>query len=117
MRPYCFKPAALVTGKAIYPHRPDLYDKHFYQCAPCDAYVGTHPGTTNPLGRLADKELRLAKSMAHTHFDPLWKSGRMTRREAYAHMQKLLNMTPDQAHIGKFNVAECMALVKALQQS
>lgn len=45
--PYCQRPSLLVTGKTIYPHRPDLVAKRFWQCAPCDAYVGCHP----PAGR------------------------------------------------------------------
>ncbi|WP_088258626.1 zinc-finger-containing protein [Fimbriiglobus ruber] len=28
----------------------------------CDAYVGCHPGTETPLGRLANKELRAGSS-------------------------------------------------------
>ena len=38
--PYCGKDAALVTGDKIYPHRPDLYDRNFWLCTACDAYVG-----------------------------------------------------------------------------
>lgn len=50
---YCGKPAALVTGRKIYPHRQDLWDKKIWECAPCEALVGCHPGTIKPLGRLA----------------------------------------------------------------
>lgn len=58
--PYCGKDSVLVNGHVIYPHRPDLLEKKFYWCKPCDAYVGCHPGTANPLGRLANAELRRA---------------------------------------------------------
>lgn len=71
--PYCGATSVLVGGDVIYPYRRDLAEKQFYQCRACpDAYVGCHPGTTDPLGRLADKKLRLAKSHAHAVFDPLW---------------------------------------------
>lgn len=39
---YCGNDAMLVSGRAIYPHRPDLFRLNFWQCAPCDAYVGCH---------------------------------------------------------------------------
>lgn len=73
--PYCRQPAKLVTGAAMYPHRPDLIHKWFYRCFPCDAHVGCHPGTRNPLGRLANFELRTAKIAAHAAFDPIWRNG------------------------------------------
>lgn len=34
---YCDKPAELVTGAEVYPHRPDLHHKKFWLCKPCDA--------------------------------------------------------------------------------
>jgi hypothetical protein len=71
--PYCGKWSEKVSGKVIYSHRPDLYAKVFYRCAPCDAYVGCHPHSERPLGRLADAELRSMKSAAHAAFDPIWR--------------------------------------------
>src|SRR5436309_3529676 len=38
--PYCGHFARLVGGDVIYPHRPDLSELWFWQCAPCDAHVG-----------------------------------------------------------------------------
>lgn len=40
--PYCGKPAQLVGGDVIYPHREDLHEKKFWLCTPCNAYVGCH---------------------------------------------------------------------------
>lgn len=58
---YCGADAKLVTGDVIYPHRHDLRARRFWQCVPCDAYVGTHANSLNhhPLGRLANAELRV----------------------------------------------------------
>jgi hypothetical protein len=110
--PYCGNPARLEDSAIIYSRSYGM----IWDCRPCDAYVGTHKGSKDhaPLGRLADRELREWKKRAHAAFDPLWKSGRITRPEAYKHLQELMGMTADQAHIGKFDVAECMALVEAL---
>lgn len=105
--PYCEASSQLVDGSVIYPHRPDLAHKSFYRCAPCAAYVGCHPGTTRALGRLANAELRKAKSAAHAAFDPIWKSGGMRRSKAYARLADALGIKVQDCHIGMFDVATC----------
>jgi hypothetical protein len=111
--PYCGEPARLVGGLEIYPHRNDLRGKNFYQCAPCDAYVGCHPGTTNALGRLANAELRKAKMAAHNAFDPLWSGGRLKRKAAYAWLSETLGMEKKLTHMGMMDVADCLRVVAA----
>lgn len=109
---YCKARAHLVTGKVIYPHRADLAHKNFYSCTPCKAYVGCHPNTIVPLGRLADLELRRAKSSAHAAFDPLWKSKDMTRSEAYEWLAGKLKIHRNDCHIGMFDVRQCRDVVE-----
>ena len=113
--PYCNSEANLVSGHEIYPHRPDLADLKVWACRPCDAWVGTHKNSPEhkPLGRLANAELRKAKMAAHAVFDPLWKSGRMSRREAYSMLSERMSIPKDQAHIGMFDVDQCKAVVDA----
>jgi len=113
--PYCGTFSKLVTGQRIYPHRQDLFDMQFYLCAPCDAYVGCHEGTTNPLGRLADVALRRAKNRAHAAFDPLWISGKMKRQSAYKWLAKQLDIDAADCHIGMFDVEMCEKVVRACQ--
>ncbi len=105
--PYCARLADLVTTRDIYPHRPDLPEKNYWRCLPCRAWVGCHVGTTNALGRLADGPLRLAKSAVHREFDPIWKSGRMTRKEAYRRLSVGMNLAGHKCHIGKFDIETC----------
>ena len=118
---YCDKPAALVTGSAIYPHRPDLFALKFWRCDPCDAHVGCHAAGkgqgdgTQPLGRLANAELRRAKSRAHAAFDPLWKSRQMNRRDAYYWLSRQLGISFANCHIGMFDVEQCKAVVRAVE--
>lgn len=118
--PYCDRAAELVTGKAIYPHRPDLFGKFFWQCKPCGAYVGCHPGTQNALGRLADAKLREAKQQAHAAFDPRWKgTGKdygKRRRNAYAWLAEQLGIAPANCHIGMFDVDQCRRVVEVCRQ-
>jgi hypothetical protein len=113
--PYCGKPASLVVGRVIYPHRSDLADKPVWACLPCGAWVGCHPGTKRPLGRLADADLRKAKMAAHAAFDPLWRSGEMRRKAAYAWLAKQLGITGKEAHIGMFDLATCRRVVETCE--
>lgn len=109
--PYCGKRSLRVTGARIYPNRLDLVAKCFYLCSPCGAWVGCHPGSAVPLGRLASAELRREKQAAHRAFDPIWKSGRMTRTEAYHWLSEKLGISKENTHIGMFDVERCRAVV------
>lgn len=123
--PYCGNVAKLVGGRAIYPHRPDLHAKKFWQCKPCDAHVGCHEAGhgqgdgTKPLGRLANAELRKAKQEAHHAFDRLWMNKlnrRHARAAAYAWLAEVMELAADECHIGEMDVDQCrkvLALVKA----
>lgn len=116
--PYCGAFSVLVTGAMIYPHRHDLAGLNFYQCAPCAAHVGCHKtgdGKT-PLGRLANAELRKAKSAAHAAFDPIWQAraeGSLStnrvriRNRCYEQLAKLLGIAREDCHIGMMDVAMC----------
>lgn len=71
--PYCGSPAKLTTSQQIYGSNFDYGAMWCCVNYPlCHAYVGCHPGTEIPLGRLANKELREAKKKAHAAFDRLW---------------------------------------------
>lgn len=115
--PYCGKVSKLVTGRVIYPTRPELHEKAFYSCKGCNAYVGCHPGTTRPLGRLADPQLRRAKVAAHAAFDPLWESGRMKRPAAYAWLAGRLGIPTEKCHVGMFDLETCRRVVELCRDS
>lgn len=109
---YCGKAAVLVSGDAIYPHRPDLNHLQFWVCKPCDARVGCHPNTGGiPLGSLANAELRKARNKAHNCFDPLWREGEMTRGQAYQWLSEQLGLPKSKCHIGQFDTYTCTKVV------
>lgn len=114
--PYCRGRAEMVNGYEIYPHRADLAHKLFWACKPCGAWVGCHPGTGEPLGRLADAALRKAKQSAHAAFDPLWQSKKMRRSAAYKWLAEQLGLTQDQTHIGLFDQAQCMRVIEVCKE-
>jgi len=114
--PYCGSEAQFVGGEVIYPHRPDLFEKRFWRCEPCAAYVGCHGNTDEPLGRLANAELRKAKMAAHRAFDPLWrecpKEERKSRRKgAYKWLSQALELSAEECHIGMFDLVTCERVV------
>jgi ssDNA-binding Zn-finger/Zn-ribbon topoisomerase 1 len=82
----------------------------FYGCSSypkCKAAHGAHKKTGQPLGTAADKKTKQARIRAHDSFDTLWKDKHMSRSEAYAWMQEAMEMTEDEAHIGKFDEEKC----------
>lgn len=109
--PYCGKEAIWWDNKRIYGKN---FGKSYkcYLCKDCDAYVGCHNNTKVPLGTLANKDLRNLRRQAHALFDPLWKTGKMTRKEAY----KLLDdHFGREIHIGESDNAQCMAIIHFLK--
>ena len=78
--------ARLTDGKEIYPHRTDLYNLPFWKCDTCKNYVGCHHKTgnpTQPLGCIPTKEITAKRKEIHALLDPLWKSGKYSRRDIY----------------------------------
>lgn len=112
--PYCGTEAKSVDSKVIYKNKsygPAWVCGNYPKC---DAYVGCHPDG-KPLGRLADKELRVAKTAAHLLFDVLWREKskqfkipeKEARTKAYAWLASQLKINKTDCHIGHFDVAAC----------
>lgn len=127
--PYCAAPAKFhASSKALYGQEYGPY----INCAPCDARVGCHRTTLQPLGRLANKPLRALKQQLHQLFDPLWKHldlaypeldhpprwiQQKARSRAYAWLSERMGLPPAQCHIAMFDDAQCRAAIKALKSS
>lgn len=109
--PYCGSTVSLRDSAIVYGKSYGLMlicDEFPY----CDAYVGVHKHNHKPLGRLANKELRYWKKLAHAAFDPIWKEQDISRTDAYAWLAEALGIEPDACHIGMFDVAECREVVR-----
>lgn len=124
--PYCNSIATLESSTRVY------FGRDFgllYLCSnypECDAYVGVHKGTTRPLGRLANEELRHWKKKAHAAFDPLWKLKLIKRKRergegykkvyargsGYKWLAEKLGIDFRDCHIGMFNVDMCKRVVE-----
>ena len=110
---YCQRPAALVSGLEIYPHKPNLYEKNFWHCVSCDAYVGVHPKTNRPLGSLADRDLREWRRRAHVGLDPLWQRDHygLERQAVYDWLALELEIPVKDCHIGMFDAGMCQRVI------
>lgn len=109
----CGSRAFLTDGRAIYPHRPDLYRKRFWLCQ-CGAYCGCHHGTSDALGYPCGPETRKARSAAHAAFDPLWRSGKMKRGQAYRWLSKATAIPFDQCHIGMMTAKQAQSVCQSV---
>lgn len=70
----------------VYPHRPDLHAQPFWKCDACGNYVGCHHKTDKPitpLGCIPTPEIKNARKHIHAILDPLWQSGRISRKQLY----------------------------------
>jgi len=108
---YCGREAQLVSSAVVYGGRD--YGP-VWHCAPCRAWVGCHPGTTDPLGRLANEELRHWKKKGHEVFDPIWKmlmrygwKKSSARQRAYECLAREMRLLPQDCHFGMFTVEQC----------
>lgn len=115
--PYCQADSVMADSAEVYGRS---YGP-IWICRPCGAYVGCHKGTTRPLGRLANAQLRKLKVQAHDAFDKLWRKRYMTRTDAYAWLSKELEIPSDYTHIGMFSEATCQKVIdlctKFIQQN
>jgi len=119
---YCHEPAKLTRlGDIGYPYQRDYGP--MYVCIADQAWVGCHPGTTKPLGGLANAELREWKIKAHAAFDPLWQakirrdgcSKSQARKAGYRWLSEQLSIPFEKTHIGYMDVDECRRVVEVCE--
>lgn len=115
--PYCQVPARLGNGTDV-GWSVQWHDKAVWLCPnwpTCTAYVTCHPGTSEPLGSLANFELREMCKEAHRLIDPLWRGGLIDRDDAYLFVHDLLALPPFvEAHVGTTDIVRCRWLVRVL---
>ena len=116
--PYCGGVVIHTTNDYIYGRK---YSKNgncnCYVCTICKASVGTHPDGVTPLGRLADRELKDLKMQAHALFDPIWKSRKKKRHEAYRDLARQLDIPVRECHFGWFGKEMLLRAITILQKT
>jgi hypothetical protein len=58
----------------------------------------------------------LARKWAYTFFGRLWSgpNAQFTQKDAYAWLQRVMGMTPEEAHIERFDKKQCQKVVEAV---
>ena len=110
--PYCGSAVHLRSADGIY--RENSGNTRLYVCSKypmCDSYVRVHPGTTVPVGSLANAQLRALRTTAHKHFDKLHETGIMSKKEAYGWLAFMLQSPLSQAHIGYQSEYYCNLII------
>ena len=113
--PYCGSRALLRPASVVYGPRAADPAAPYYVCArypACDSYVAARRDTHLPMGTLANRPLRRKRIDAHRAFDRLWKSGLMTKKQAYLWLQAKLDLPEREAHIGKFSLFRCEEVIR-----
>ena len=117
---YCGGAVRLVSASKVYgpaaAARLGIERQSFYQCQNCNARVGCHPGSTRPLGNLANEALRMKRMETHHVFDSFWKERGMSRTQAYKWMAKKMRLSEELAHIGGFEIDRCQKLIKPYEK-
>ena len=107
----------LVTGKEVYPHRPDLYRLPFWKCDGCGNHVGCHHKSktpTKPFSSIPTPEIRAWRKRIHALLDPLWQSGHFPRGKVYSIISEAIGK---QYHTSEVNsVEEAEAVFQLLLQ-
>lgn len=125
--PYCGSKVKFISGEELenmvnnHPKRgkdkPPFvsYHKHYYVCGnfnECQSYIGAYENTYDPMGEMANKELRLLRIHAHLVFDEVWRKGIWTKDEAYAFLADKLSLKKRQTHISQFNIYHCRKTIE-----
>ncbi|EKS6335744.1 hypothetical protein OR191_002423 [Enterobacter hormaechei] len=109
---FCHSEVRVATHQEVYGR--DYSDwPYMYLCGNCGACVGMHPFTNIPLGTLADRATREARKNCKKPFEALWRSGRMSRTEAYIWLAAELNIPVGECHFGWFDISQCEAAKRA----
>lgn len=105
--PYCNAPAVLQRTDQVYGVECDtmLYVCKNYPA--CDTYIRTIPGTMQPLGTMANAELRQLRRETHEVFDQLYLRHLMTKDAAYDWMAFWLSCQRSNAHIAMLDTFAC----------
>jgi len=111
--PYCGASVVYRSVDGIY--RDNSRGTMLYVCShypQCDAYVRVHAGTNIPVGTLANHKLRTLRRTAHHYFDQLYRSGMMSKQDAYQWLADLICAPLSEAHIGYLGEYYCKQVIE-----
>lgn len=115
--PYCGSHSILRSADGIYLDNPNGTMLYVCKNYPrCDAYVRTMPGSSIPLGTLANRELRAMRTEIHRYFTRFSREGHMTKDDTYQWLQATLGSPMADAHVGNLAEYECRRVLIEAQR-
>ncbi|WP_405424112.1 zinc-finger-containing protein [Pantoea stewartii] len=112
---FCKAQVRIATHQEVY--GKDFSDwPYLYLCGNCGAYVGMHPLTNIPLGTLADRATREARKKCKKPFEIIWRSGLMSRTEAYHWLAREMDINVSACHFGWFDIGQCEEAYRACKK-
>ena len=111
--PYCGAVSQLRSAEGIY--IDNSKNAMLYVCRnypSCDAYVRVHPGTTIPMGTLANRKVRALRAEAHKYFNQIYLRGIMSREDAYEWLSHMLGLPIKDTHIGQMGEYYCQKVIE-----
>ena len=104
--PYCSRPAVLTRRRIP----GEAHQEFFWVCHPCDARIKAHFKSKMPMGKMANKALRLRRISAHRAFDVKWLFNG-NRSKAYRELSEHLELSSADCHIANFDTDMCKRVI------
>lgn len=111
---YCGRNAVLIPANQL--RNPPLHVEYLYYCSHCNAWVAAHSKTKEPMGILADGNLRRLRYEAHKAIDSVWQSGLMSKTDVYCWLSSSMGIPREKTHIGSFNEHNCREVIRLCSQ-
>ena len=111
--PYCGSRTEFRSADGIYHDNSD--NTMLYVCKNypnCDTYVRVYPGTTVPMGTMANGHLRALRTQAHRYFNQLYTKGIMSRKDAYRWLSNMIGLPMQKTHIGDMGEYYCEIVIQ-----
>lgn len=108
---YCNGECEWVSNKEVYGKK---YGKShmIWLCRDCDAYVGCHNNSKNPMGTLANRKLRqLRKDAKNLFISKCLNGNRQYNYDRYCEIASLLNKKMSKTHFAMFNEEDCQKII------
>jgi len=74
-------------------------------------------GNLQGLAARLDTDVAIARGTAHAKFDRIWKTGRLSRSDAYRWLAKQMRMPAEEAHMEFFTVEQCQKVVRCVDRN
>lgn len=111
---YCRSPVSLVSAEEVYPGL--RLEANLYFCEGCGARVGVREETGDPVGYLADAELRRWRRVVHEALRPLRREARSYPTPVHEMIQRALGVPEERARVAMLSIGEIKNLVMWLMR-